>query len=123
MSLEPSSHSVINTLRLPPAGIDAFEAIGLMAVECVSVLLHDLDVFCRGDHLITPRQSFCLSSAELGADFILPLRYCDVVSCCAMRCCHFTRSSGEVVDAVDFACAKILSSASEQEFSDISSGP
>lgn len=51
LPLEPSPHSVVDALRLPPARVDAFEAVGLMAVEAVRVLLHDRDVLLRGDHL------------------------------------------------------------------------
>lgn len=51
LSLEPPSHSVINALRLPPARVDAFEAIGLMAVEGRRALLHDRNVLLCRDHL------------------------------------------------------------------------
>lgn len=37
LAFKPPPHPVINTLRLPPAGIDAFEAIALVAVEPLGI--------------------------------------------------------------------------------------
>ena len=51
LSLESPPHSVVNALRLPPAGVDAFEAVGLVAVEGRRVLLDDRDVLLCRDHL------------------------------------------------------------------------
>ena len=51
LAFEPPSHSVVDALRLPPARVDAFKAIRLMAVESFRMLLDDRDVlFCR-NHL------------------------------------------------------------------------
>jgi hypothetical protein len=51
LTLEASPHAIINTLRLPPAGSDAVEAVALVAVEAVRALLDDRDMLGCGDHL------------------------------------------------------------------------
>ena len=51
LALKPSPYSVINALRLPPARVDAFEAVTLVAVEGFGVLFDDRDVLLCRDHL------------------------------------------------------------------------
>jgi len=51
LSFEPSPHSVVNTLRLPPCRRNTFEAVALVAFELVGPLLDDGDVFLCGHHL------------------------------------------------------------------------
>lgn len=51
LTLESPPDTVVNALRLPPAGVDAFEAVALVAVEGRSLLLDDGDVLLCGDHL------------------------------------------------------------------------
>ena len=83
LPLEPPPHSIVNTLRLPPAGVDAFEAVGLVAVEGVGVLLHDLDVFFGCDHLLirvsisalTPHAQLSLQAQRYRLTFAV-LRWC-----------------------------------------------
>lgn len=53
LTAESTAHGIVDTLWLPPAGVDALEAVGLVAVEARSALLHDRDVLLRGGHLKT----------------------------------------------------------------------
>ena len=57
LALKPSPHPVVDTLRLPPAGIDTFEAIGLVTIEGCRLLLDDLDVLCRGHLSLSSAQT------------------------------------------------------------------
>lgn len=52
VALKPPPDTVVDTLGLPPAGVDAFEAIALVAVEARRALLQDRDVALCGDHLL-----------------------------------------------------------------------
>lgn len=48
---ESSSDSVVDTLRLTPAGGEAFEPIALVSVEALGSLLDDRDMLLCGNHL------------------------------------------------------------------------
>lgn len=48
---ETSPDSIVDTLWLPPAWVDALEAVRLMAVEALGVLLDDRDVLLCLGHL------------------------------------------------------------------------
>lgn len=41
LTLESSSHSVVNTFRLPPVGLQFLVSVTLMANEALSALLHN----------------------------------------------------------------------------------
>ena len=45
LALEPSPHSVVDSLGFSPAWVHAHEPVGLMAVEARSVLLDDRNMF------------------------------------------------------------------------------
>lgn len=51
LPFEAPSHPIIDTLRFPPAWVNAFVVIALVTVEALRPLFHDLDVLLRGDHL------------------------------------------------------------------------
>jgi len=51
LALESSANSVVNTLGLPPVGLDAKEVGRLMADELLRPLLDDLRVIQRANHL------------------------------------------------------------------------
>ena len=56
LASETSPNGIVDTLGLPPAWVDALEAVGLVAVEARGALLDDGDVLlCRG-HLLWESQ-------------------------------------------------------------------
>lgn len=59
LSLETSSDTVINTLRLSPACVDTFVGIALMSVETLGALLDDRNVLLSGNHLVVGLSIVC----------------------------------------------------------------
>lgn len=57
LALESPSHSVVDTLGFPPAWVNTFESVALMAVEALSVLLDDWNVLLCGNHLCSVLKS------------------------------------------------------------------
>lgn len=51
LALEASSHSVVDTLWLSPAGVHAHEPVTLVTAEARGVLLDDWHMLLCGDHL------------------------------------------------------------------------
>ena len=48
LTLESPSHSVVDTLRFPPAWVNTFESVALMAVEALSVWIQEsMSAFMR----------------------------------------------------------------------------
>lgn len=48
LSLEPTPHSVVNTLGFPPCFLDAVVTVGLVALEMLGALLDDGDLDGHG---------------------------------------------------------------------------
>jgi len=51
LSLEPSPHTVVNTLGLPPCRWNTFKAVALVAAELLGPLLDDGDMLLCSGHL------------------------------------------------------------------------
>ena len=64
LALKPPPHSVINALWLSPTRVDAFETVGLMAIEGCGALLHDRNVLLCRDHLQTDELAISVFSSE-----------------------------------------------------------
>jgi hypothetical protein len=65
LALEAPPHAVVNALGLPPARVDAFEAVALVAVEARRALLHDRHVGLCGDCIQALEALQYLSLAQL----------------------------------------------------------